>query len=110
MVVEVPLAGRECFEKTVKQLKQEQFSHEERQDMVLVHDGIELGNDERLFDLILPSQDSALDSPKQTQCIVIHVRERQDEDSMTMEAPENDSVASPALKVQAEGLELLEQL
>ena len=67
---------------TIKQLKLDQFSLEERQEYTLVHDGTELGDDERLFDLLPPSQPAAMGSPKNTQYIVINVLSRQELDSM----------------------------
>ena len=72
-LIELPLETRECFEKTIGQLKKEQFSLEERRSLTLVHNGAKLADAERLFDLLTPQQtvsQCSLASPK-TQYIVI---------------------------------------
>ena len=54
--IELPLEGLQCFEKTIGQLKKEQFSESERSNITLVHDGVKLADTERIVDLLTPSQ------------------------------------------------------
>ena len=54
--IELPMEGKDCFDKTIGQLKKEQFSHEERASLTLVHDGMHLGDKERIIDLLTPTQ------------------------------------------------------
>ena len=50
------MEGKECFDKTIGQLKKEQFSYEERANLTLMHDGMNLGDKERIVDLLSPAQ------------------------------------------------------
>lgn len=82
--LELPLEGKKFLDMTVKQLKNDQFTHEERQSVTLVHDGCRLNDNERLFDLLTPMQritEGSLSSPK-VQYIQITVVET------TKEAPD----------------------
>ena len=53
--IELPMEGKECFEKSIGQLKKEQFSAQERSNITLVHDGVKLSDNERIVDLLTPS-------------------------------------------------------
>lgn len=48
------MEGRACFEKTIGQLKKEQFSAQERNNVTLVHEGSKLADTERIVDLMTP--------------------------------------------------------
>jgi len=79
-VIEFAVEAREVFEKTIGQLKREQFSQEERNSVTLVHNGTKLSDEEKLFDLMAPLSvvnDSPLSSPP-AQVIVIQVYEQDD--------------------------------
>ena len=54
--IELPMEGKECFEKSIGQLKKEQFSIQERSNVTLVHEGVKLADTERIIDLLTPSQ------------------------------------------------------
>ena len=53
-VIEFPIEGQQCFEKTIKDIKTEQFSHEERQKLTLVCNGTKLEDSDKLFELLTP--------------------------------------------------------
>lgn len=75
-VIELPLEGKAGLGKTVGQLKKEQFSNEEKGKLALIHDGIKLGDKERIVDLLTPHQKTTqiMESPK-SQVITINIEE-----------------------------------
>ena len=53
--IKIKLESFECYQNTIGDLMNKQFSQEERQQMTLMHDGSEVKDNEKVSDLLTPA-------------------------------------------------------